>query len=235
MTACSRYTVGGAERWYRNLAERLAEAGHDVTYLTLRQWPPGEEPRSPACESSPSARRCRSTSAGGDGSRRRYASAPGCSCICCVTGATTTLSTRRRSRTSPCSRQGQCGRLHRYELIADWHEFWSAEYWREYLGAAGRLGVPSSAAARGCPSGRSASPSCTHGACVRRGCAARSSCSKASTTGRSSRERREPVESCVVFAGRLIPEKRAATVVPAVALAAARVPGPPRSHLWRRA
>ena len=32
------WTVGGAERWYRNLAERLAADGHDVTYLTLRQW-----------------------------------------------------------------------------------------------------------------------------------------------------------------------------------------------------
>jgi hypothetical protein len=31
------YTVGGAERWYRNLAERLAAAGHEVTYLTIRQ------------------------------------------------------------------------------------------------------------------------------------------------------------------------------------------------------
>ena len=41
-TACSRYTVGGAERWYRNLAERLAADGHEVTYLTLRQWERGE-------------------------------------------------------------------------------------------------------------------------------------------------------------------------------------------------
>ncbi len=36
------YTVGGAERWYRNLAERLAQDGHEVTYLTLRQWERGE-------------------------------------------------------------------------------------------------------------------------------------------------------------------------------------------------
>src|SRR5205085_8994782 len=35
------YTIGGAERWYRALAERVAAAGHDVTYLTLRQWPRG--------------------------------------------------------------------------------------------------------------------------------------------------------------------------------------------------
>ncbi len=32
------HTVGGAERWYRSLAGRLAADGHDVTYLTLRQW-----------------------------------------------------------------------------------------------------------------------------------------------------------------------------------------------------
>src|SRR5436305_14997588 len=32
------HTVGGAERWYRNLALRLADDGHDVTYLTMRQW-----------------------------------------------------------------------------------------------------------------------------------------------------------------------------------------------------
>jgi hypothetical protein len=41
------YTIGGAERWYRNVAERLAEAGHDVTFLTLRQWEHGTEPDIP--------------------------------------------------------------------------------------------------------------------------------------------------------------------------------------------
>src|ERR1700760_1631243 len=35
------YTIGGGERWYRNLAERLAAEGHEVTYLTLRQWDRG--------------------------------------------------------------------------------------------------------------------------------------------------------------------------------------------------
>lgn len=32
------HTIGGAERWYRVLSERLAREGHRVTYLTLRQW-----------------------------------------------------------------------------------------------------------------------------------------------------------------------------------------------------
>ena len=34
------HTVGGAERWYRNLAEDVARRGHAVTYLTLLQWDP---------------------------------------------------------------------------------------------------------------------------------------------------------------------------------------------------
>jgi glycosyltransferase involved in cell wall biosynthesis len=32
------WTVGGAERWYRALAEELVACGHHVTYLTRRQW-----------------------------------------------------------------------------------------------------------------------------------------------------------------------------------------------------
>src|SRR5262245_54401858 len=36
------YTIGGGERWYRSLSERLAKDGHEVTYLTLRQWDRGE-------------------------------------------------------------------------------------------------------------------------------------------------------------------------------------------------
>ena len=37
------WTVGGAERWYRNLGERLVRDGHEVTYLTLRQWDRGTD------------------------------------------------------------------------------------------------------------------------------------------------------------------------------------------------
>src|SRR6266513_125648 len=37
------YTVGGAERWYRNLAERLAAEGHEVAFLTRRQWHRGAQ------------------------------------------------------------------------------------------------------------------------------------------------------------------------------------------------
>jgi hypothetical protein len=45
------YTVGGAERWYRNLGERLAAEGHDVTYITMRQWE--DSPSVPGCGFTP--------------------------------------------------------------------------------------------------------------------------------------------------------------------------------------
>jgi glycosyltransferase involved in cell wall biosynthesis len=41
------WTVGGAERWMRALAEGLVARGHDVTYLTRRQWGDDEEPGVP--------------------------------------------------------------------------------------------------------------------------------------------------------------------------------------------
>jgi hypothetical protein len=40
-------TVGGAERWYRNLALRLVDAGHNVTYLTMQNWDAEAEPDLP--------------------------------------------------------------------------------------------------------------------------------------------------------------------------------------------
>jgi glycosyltransferase involved in cell wall biosynthesis len=40
------HTIGGAERWYRRLAGRLAER-HKVTYVTRNQWGDGEEPDTP--------------------------------------------------------------------------------------------------------------------------------------------------------------------------------------------
>ncbi len=42
---------GGAERWYRALAEHAATAGADVTYLTRRQWV-GTSPHNVPFESS---------------------------------------------------------------------------------------------------------------------------------------------------------------------------------------
>ena len=37
-------TVGGAERWMRDLGLRLARAGNSVTHVTMRHWAPGDPP-----------------------------------------------------------------------------------------------------------------------------------------------------------------------------------------------
>src|SRR5215211_3214707 len=44
------HSVGGGERWYRALADGLVARGHEVTYLTLRQWDPAVGPGVPAVE-----------------------------------------------------------------------------------------------------------------------------------------------------------------------------------------
>jgi glycosyltransferase involved in cell wall biosynthesis len=130
------HTVGGAERWYRSLAERLSES-REVTYLTRRQWGP-EGPGTPF--------RTTAVAPGGplytrSGRRRiwpplrfgigvfwhllrhgeRYdvvhsASFPYFSLL----GAWLAGRLRRRGR-----------------LVVDWAEVWTRQYWHEYLGPIG--------------------------------------------------------------------------------------------------
>jgi glycosyltransferase involved in cell wall biosynthesis len=135
------HTVGGAERWYRNLAERL-DREHSVTYVTRRQWR-DEGPRTPF--------RTVAVAPGGElytrsGRRRIWpplrfgigvflhllrngrhydavhsASFPYFSLL----GAALALRlTRSNAR-----------------LVVDWHEVWGRPYWRSYLGPLkGRIG-----------------------------------------------------------------------------------------------
>jgi glycosyltransferase involved in cell wall biosynthesis len=133
------YTVGGAERWYRNVAERLAGEGHDVTYVTLRQWPRGApieiDPRVRVITAGPRMGLYR---AGG----RRKILPP------LVFGAGVLAHLIRHGRrydvvhtasfpyfsllaASAVRRRGG------YTVVVDWHEVWSRAYWRQYLGAAG--------------------------------------------------------------------------------------------------
>lgn len=132
------FTVGGAERWYRNLAERLAADGHSVTYLTLRQWDRGVDPDLANVEVRVVGPRMELYA--GPGRRRvlppllfglgvlwhllrhggRYdvvhtASFPYFSLLAAA-----------------LVRMGR-----RYRVVVDWHEVWSRNYWREYLGRLG--------------------------------------------------------------------------------------------------
>jgi len=133
------WTIGGAERWYRNLGERLAAEGHKVTYLTLRQWEEAPQidgvevvavgPRMPLYR---------------NGKRRLLPP------IRFGLGVLIHL-LRHGSRYDVVHTAsfpyfsllaaGLARLLHRYRIICDWHEVWSDEYWSEYLGPGGRIGV----------------------------------------------------------------------------------------------
>ncbi len=121
--------VGGAERWYRNLAERLAARGPrghvpDAAPVGARRG----AATSPACASSPSGRAWRSTR---DGRRRRRcrrsSSGSACSRHLSATAAATTSCTPRRSRTSRCSRPRLRAARARFRLVVDWHEVWTRD------------------------------------------------------------------------------------------------------------
>jgi glycosyltransferase involved in cell wall biosynthesis len=218
--------VGGAERWYANLAERLDRAGHEVTYLTLRQWPRSQCPAV--------------------GERGRVLSV----------GPRMTLYSRGRRRIVPPLRFGlgvaahllRHGRrydvvhtasfpyfsllaaaalrpLGRYRLVVDWHEVWSRSYWRDYLGpVGGTIGYLVQMLCARLPQ-RAFCFSRLHAARLREeGQRGEVRVLEGEYAGPLRRPAVTPCEPLVVLAGRMIPEKRAPLGVAAVALAAERVP-----------
>src|SRR3954453_12752398 len=136
------YTVGGAERWYRNLSERLAADGHEVTYLTLRQWKHGERGEVPAVRVVAVGPRMGLYTRDG---RRRIAPP-------LVFGAGVLWHLLRHGRSYDVVHTSSfpyfsllaaalVRPLRRFRLVVDWFELWSPEYWREYLGGpGGRVG-----------------------------------------------------------------------------------------------
>jgi glycosyltransferase involved in cell wall biosynthesis len=243
------YTVGGAERWYRNLAERLVAEGHEVTYLTLRQWPRGErldiDPRIRVVAAGP--RMALYT-----GPRRRILPP-------LVFGAGVLWHLLRHGRdydvVHTCAfpyfsllAAALARPLGRYGLLVDWFEVWSRRYWRGYLGGlGGRMGefvqwlcarVPQCAfcfsqlharrlrelglrgpvtVLRGLYAGekKAACPPRARGA----------SPFASNTTAAAAPLPASQANPFVLFAGRLIPEKRVTVGVAAVALAARRIEG----------
>src|SRR4051794_6283803 len=131
------YTVGGAERWYRNLGERLGADGHDVTFITLRQWEKGDDPQIPGMRVVAVGPRMALYTAGG----RRRILPP----LVFGLGVLWHLAKRRgydivHTASFPyfsLLAAGLLRPLRRFRLVVDWHEVWTLEYWREYLGAVG--------------------------------------------------------------------------------------------------
>ncbi|HKG40076.1 MAG TPA: glycosyltransferase family 4 protein [Conexibacter sp.] len=222
------HTVGGAERWYRNLGERLAADGHEVTYLTLRQWDRGVDPGVAGVDVRAVGPRMALYVS--DASGRRRILPP------LVFGLGVLwhllLHGRRYDAVHTASfpyfsllAAAVAKPLGRYAVVVDWHEVWSRAYWREYLG---RLGG-------------------AIGAFVQRCCARvpqRAFCFSRLHAGRlraeglrgeptvltgeyvGSLKQPEPASArpVVVFAGRHIPEKRVPALVPALARARELVP-----------
>jgi glycosyltransferase involved in cell wall biosynthesis len=219
------HTVGGAERWYRNLSERLAAEGHEVSYLTLRQWPRGTDPGVPGVDvhvvgprmalyAGPGRRRILPPLVFGLGvlwhlliHGRRYdvvhtASFPYFSLLAAAVAR----------------------RLWRFRLAVDWHELWTRSYWREYLGRAGDVGwliqrlcirVDQHAfcfsrlhAARLRLEGLPSPPTLLSGEYV----------------GPLAAHPTSPTNPLVMFAGRHIPEKQVLAIPPAILEARTRLP-----------
>jgi len=221
------YTVGGAERWYRELAGKLAQR-HTLTYLTRRQWDAGHAPDAP----------------------------PGVD-VRVVSGGRTLYAASGRRTIGPPLRFGWGVFWHllrhrrRYDIVhtcafpyfsliaarlacafggppvvTDWHEVWTDGYWQQYLGtAAGRVGA---AVQRLCIrlTGPAFAFSQLHATRLRqegyRGVPIVLRGEYAGpTTLMESPVTRDPL---VVYVGRHIPEKRVPAIPAAVAEARRRIP-----------
>jgi glycosyltransferase involved in cell wall biosynthesis len=221
------HTVGGAERWYRALAERLAADGHEVTYLTLRQWDRARDPGVAGVDVHAVGPRMRLYSRPG----RRRVLPP------LIFGAGVLWHLLRWGRrydvVHTCSfpyfsllAAAIAHRLWRFRLVVDWFEVWSRDYWREYLGRIGGdigwivqrlcMRMPQRAfcfsrlyAARLRDEGLSGPITMLAGAY---------------TGPLDPRPPRDP-EPLIVFAGRHIPEKRVPSILPALARSRERLPG----------
>jgi glycosyltransferase involved in cell wall biosynthesis len=136
------WTVGGAERWYRGLAEELVKEGHEVTYLTRLQWDPDEPPRLAGVRViAVSPREPLYTDEG----RRRTGEA-----LRFGWGVLRHLARHRRDYDAVhlgnfpffsllAARIALAGSGRR--VLVDWFEVWTRSYWSQYLGRArGTLG-----------------------------------------------------------------------------------------------
>jgi glycosyltransferase involved in cell wall biosynthesis len=221
------HTVGGAERWYRHLAERLAREGHEVTYVTLRQWDRGERP---------GLEGVRVLTAGprmdlyADSGRRRILPP-------LVFGAGVLAHLLRHGRRYEAVHMASfpyfsllaaalARPLGGYELTVDWFEVWSDAYWREYLGGVG--GRVGGLVQRLCARVRQRAfcYSQLHAQRLREeGLRGEVTVLRGLYTGTIEPVTATAADRLVLFAGRLIPEKQAPLAVAAIALAAQRIEG----------
>lgn len=222
------HTVGGAERWYRNLGERLAADGHEVTYLTLRQWDRGEDPGVPGVDVRVVGPRMALYVDGASGRRRILPPL--------VFGLGVLWHLLRHGRRYDAVHTASfpyfsllaaaaARPLHRYAIVVDWHEVWSRAYWREYLGRAG--GAVGAFVQRLCARvpQRAFCFSRLHAARLRgEGLRGEPTILTGEYAGSLETPSPAPARPVAVFAGRHIPEKRVPALLPALARARERAP-----------
>ncbi len=219
------YTVGGAERWYRNLAERLAAAGHEVTFLTRRQWEREGDVDVPGVRVIAVSPRMELYANG-----RRRLLPP----ILFGIGVLRhlLLHGRRYDVVHTASfpyfsllAAGVARRRGRFRLLVDWHEAWTPGYWREYLGRiGGRIGWRIQRACLRLPQ-QAFCFSRLHEQRLRdEGLTGELTRLEGQYTGPTHDGLPREARPVAVFAGRHIPEKRVAAIVPAVAEARRQVP-----------
>lgn len=220
-------TVGGAERWYRNLAERLASDGHEVTYLTLRQWDRGEGPEIDGVRVVAVGPRMPLYTEGG----RRRILPP------LVFGLGVLWHLLRHGRrydvVHTCAfpyfsllAAAALRPLRRYGLVVDWFEVWSRSYWHDYLGGLqGAIGALVQRACAAVPQ-RAFCFSELHAERLRaEGLRGEVTVLRGLYVGALQATPARAADPLVLFAGRLIPEKRVTLGVGAVASAARQIEG----------
>lgn len=218
------YTVGGAERWYRNLAERLAAEGHEVTYATRLQWEPSAPPQIDGVRVLAVSRA--EGLYGPDGNRRigqalrfgrgmlghllRHGREYDVVHLCSFPYFSVLA--------AALARPGA-----RYRIVVDWFEVWSPQYWRGYLGpVGGRVGLAVQRLCARVPQ-RAHCFSQRHAARLEdQGLRGEPLLVGGLYAGSLEPPRPRPAEPFVLFAGRHIPEKRVPSVVAAVGHARAR-------------
>src|SRR5215211_2403384 len=220
------HTIGGAERWYRDIGARLAAEGHDVTYVTLRQWDKDVNPDFAGVRVVTAGPRLELYAEAG---RRRIAPP-------LLFGLGTLWHLLRHGRGYDVVHTasfpyfsllaaGLARRVHGFRLLVDWHELWTRAYWERYLGRIGGwvgwtvqhlcLRVPQ----------RAFTPSRLQAERLREeGFRGQVTVLDGRYEGTLDPAQARPADPFVVFAGRLIPEKQAPAIVPAVKAARERLP-----------